>query len=90
MPFMVNHFSRGCDSNTLNRRKVRLNIGGLMKLPNKDRVLGFFVCDERGATAVEYALIATLICVVIVAALTVFSGNMGNMFNTVSTAFGNA
>ncbi|MFC1673979.1 Flp family type IVb pilin [Pseudomonadota bacterium] len=45
----------------------------------------FLRCDE-GATAIEYALIATLICVAIIAALNLFASNMGSMFNTVSTA----
>ena len=41
---------------------------------------------ETGATAIEYALIATLICVAIIGALTLFAGNMGNMFNSISNA----
>lgn len=42
--------------------------------------------DERGATAIEYALIATLICVAIMGALNLFADEMGNMFNRISNA----
>jgi len=44
--------------------------------------------SERGATAIEYALIATLICVAILGALTLFADNMGSMFNSISNAVG--
>lgn len=43
---------------------------------------------ERGATAIEYALIATLICVAIIGALTLFADNMGTMFDSISNAVG--
>jgi len=45
-----------------------------------------FLRTDRGATAIEYALIATLICVAIVAALNLYAENMGNMFNNISNA----
>ena len=51
--------------------------------------LWVFLRDERGATAIEYALIATLICVAIAGALNLYADNMGNMFNNISTAVGN-
>lgn len=57
-----------------------------MKAPCRHHLLKAFVHDDRGATAIEYALIATLICVAIVGALTLYAGNVGNMFNNVSTA----
>lgn len=61
-----------------------------MTLPSKRtsrlRKLSAFLRTERGATAIEYALIATLICVAIVAALNLYADNMGNMFNNISTA----
>jgi pilus assembly protein Flp/PilA len=41
--------------------------------------------DESGATAIEYGLIAALIAVVIVTALTTVGTNLKNTFNTVST-----
>jgi pilus assembly protein Flp/PilA len=41
--------------------------------------------DETGATAIEYGLIAALISVVIITALTTVGGNLKNTFNTVAT-----
>ena len=43
-----------------------------------------FIADETGATAIEYGLIAALISVVIVTALTTVGGNLKNVFNTVA------
>jgi pilus assembly protein Flp/PilA len=40
--------------------------------------------DESGATAIEYGLIAALIAVVIIAALTAVGKNLSSVFNTVS------
>ncbi|PHS23346.1 MAG: Flp family type IVb pilin [Robiginitomaculum sp.] len=45
-----------------------------------------FYADERGATAIEYALILSLMFLVILASLTVFSDNIKAMFQAVSTA----
>jgi pilus assembly protein Flp/PilA len=42
---------------------------------------------ERGATAVEYALMAGLIAVVIVAAVTIFGRNVIGLFNVPSSVF---
>ena len=44
-----------------------------------------FIGDESGATAIEYGLIAALIAVVIVTALTTVGTNLKNVFNTVAT-----
>ena len=41
--------------------------------------------DESGATAIEYGLIAALIAVVIVTALTTVGTNLKATFNTVAT-----
>jgi pilus assembly protein Flp/PilA len=41
--------------------------------------------DDRGVTAVEYGLIAALISVVIVTAVTAVGTNLKNTFNTVAT-----
>lgn len=43
--------------------------------------------EDRGATAVEYALIATLISVVILAALALIGTKVVTMFTTVANAF---
>jgi pilus assembly protein Flp/PilA len=41
--------------------------------------------DDRGVTAIEYGLIAALISVVIVTAVTTVGTNLKNTFNTVAT-----
>ena len=44
-----------------------------------------FKC-EQGATAVEYGLIAALIAVVIITAITALGTNLSGVFNSVSTS----
>ena len=44
-----------------------------------------FVRGEDGATAIEYALIASLISVAIIVSLTAVSGQLQNVFSEVST-----
>ncbi len=43
-----------------------------------------FVRDESGATAIEYGLIAALISVVIITAVTAVGNNLQTTFQTVS------
>ena len=43
-----------------------------------------FLKDELGATAIEYGLIAGLIAVVIIGAVTAVGTNVGNKFNAVA------
>jgi pilus assembly protein Flp/PilA len=43
-----------------------------------------FVRDESGATAIEYGLIAALIAVVIIGAITAVGTNLSTTFSTVS------
>jgi pilus assembly protein Flp/PilA len=43
-----------------------------------------FVRDESGATAIEYGLIAALIAVVIIGAVTAVGTSLSTTFNTVS------
>jgi pilus assembly protein Flp/PilA len=45
-----------------------------------------FLKDESGATAIEYGLIAALIAVVLVAALTTLGKNLSTTFTSVSAA----
>jgi pilus assembly protein Flp/PilA len=45
-----------------------------------------FVRDESGATAIEYGLIAALIAVVIITALTTIGTNLSTKFTSVATA----
>lgn len=49
----------------------------------KDQLVKFWK-DEEGATAIEYALIAGLIAVVIIAALTTLGDQIGGMFNGIA------
>ena len=43
-----------------------------------------FVADSSGATAIEYGLIAALVGVVIIGALTLLGPELGNMFNSIT------
>lgn len=45
-----------------------------------------FLCDTAGATAIEYGLIAALISVVIITAITLLGSNLSNVFNAVANA----
>jgi pilus assembly protein Flp/PilA len=44
-----------------------------------------FVRDEEGVTAIEYGLIAALIAVAIIIAVTAVGGGLNNIFTYVST-----
>jgi pilus assembly protein Flp/PilA len=44
-----------------------------------------FVRDEKGATAIEYGLIAALIAVVIITGVTAVGTNLSTTFTTLST-----
>jgi len=45
-----------------------------------------FVCDERGATAIEYALIAVFVSIVFLAAAQAIGTTLNGAFVTVSNA----
>ncbi len=49
------------------------------------RLLVKLVADESGATAIEYGLIAALISVAIVSAITTVGQHLSATFNTVAT-----
>ena len=49
-----------------------------------------FVRDEDGATAIEYGLIAALVSVAAIGALTAMGGSLATMFNTVSSSLSSA
>ncbi|KKB76718.1 hypothetical protein VW35_18400 [Devosia soli] len=44
-----------------------------------------FAQDESGATAIEYGLIAALISVVIIGAVTTLGGTLNGVFTTINT-----
>ena len=46
--------------------------------------------DENGATAIEYAMIAGMVSIAIVIALTALGGNVGNLYNSISNAVGSS
>ncbi len=48
--------------------------------------LMLFLKDEDGATAIEYGLIAALVSVAAIGALTAMGDSLSTMFNMVSTA----
>jgi pilus assembly protein Flp/PilA len=50
------------------------------------RFITKFVKDESGATAIEYGLIAALISVVIIGAITTVGGNLTAVFAAVAAA----
>ena len=50
------------------------------------RTINNFVREESGATAIEYGLIASLISVVIIAAVTLVGGGLQTTFNTIATS----
>ncbi len=43
-----------------------------------------FVSDESGATAIEYGLIAALIAVAIILAVTTLGGNLSTVFDNIA------
>ena len=52
--------------------------------------LARFVKDENGATAIEYGLIAALVSVAAIGALTALGGSLSNIFTFVSSAVSTA
>lgn len=48
------------------------------------KIISRFIKDESGATAIEYGLIAALISVAIIAAVTSLGNNLGDTFNNLS------
>ena len=53
-------------------------------------VLSRLLRDESGATAVEYGLIAALIIVICIAAITTLGTQLNKTFGTVASALSNA
>ena len=51
-------------------------------------MIGRFLRDESGATAIEYGMIAALIAVVIIATLKTIGTKLNGAFTTISTKLG--
>lgn len=49
-----------------------------------------FLKDESGATAIEYGLIAALIAVVLITAMTTLSGKISGLFGKIGDGLDNA
>ncbi len=54
------------------------------------KVFRAFSKDESGATAIEYGLIAALVSVAAIGALTAMGDSLSTMFSTVATALSTA
>jgi len=54
------------------------------------KTLTRFFKDDSGATAIEYGLIAALVSVAAIAALTAMGGSLNSMFTAVSNALNSA
>ncbi len=52
--------------------------------------LMLFLKDDSGATAIEYGLIAALVSVAAIGALTAMGDSLSSLFDTVSTALSTA
>ncbi len=52
--------------------------------------IGHFYADESGATAIEYGLIAALVSVAAIGALTTMGNTLNTLFGTVSNAMNTA
>jgi pilus assembly protein Flp/PilA len=54
------------------------------------RVLSNLLRDDSGATAIEYGLIAALISVVIIAAVTLVGSNLSGVFASIASSLSTA
>ena len=54
------------------------------------KVIRSFANDESGATAIEYGLIAALVSVAAIGALTAMGTSLSNLFNTVESNLSSA
>ncbi len=61
-------------------------VGGMVSMSDVRVFLKSLVRNDEGVTAVEYGLIAGLISVTLIVVLTALSGDLSNVFNTISNA----
>ena len=52
------------------------------------KLINRFIKDEEGATAIEYGLIAALIAVAIITAVTALGENLSQNFSEINSAIG--
>jgi pilus assembly protein Flp/PilA len=65
---------------------MRPDIWGVIQLEtDMSKLISRFVHDESGATAIEYGLIAALIAVAIISALTAIGSNLNAKLTSVAT-----
>lgn len=63
----------------------------MSSLPSEERdLLSSFIQNDLGATAIEYGLIAALISVVVIGAITAVGTNLNTTFTAVSNALSGA
>lgn len=48
------------------------------------KALGSFLHDDKGATAIEYGLIAALISVALIGGATILGGSLNNQFTNIA------
>jgi pilus assembly protein Flp/PilA len=53
----------------------------------KNSMIGRFLRDESGATAIEYGLIAALIAIVIILSLAAIGADIASIFTNVTNGF---
>ncbi|MBW2664172.1 MAG: Flp family type IVb pilin [Deltaproteobacteria bacterium] len=51
-----------------------------------EKLMRFFKRDEEGVTAIEYSLIAALIAIIIIIAVTITGQSVNNVFEAVANA----
>ena len=49
-------------------------------------ILSKLIRDERGVTALEYALIASLVGITVISAVTLMGGNIKTVFSSIATS----
>jgi pilus assembly protein Flp/PilA len=60
-------------------------MGFLHELFDRNSLLSNLLCDDSGATAIEYGLIAALIAVAAIAAMGLVGTSLTGIFNTVAS-----
>ena len=59
----------------------------IIDIPVATVLINSFSNDERGVTAIEYGLIASMMAIVLVVAVALLTGSLTTAFTTISTGF---